>query len=352
MMLYAGDARIRYAGSIMEKQRCIICDLYKPQEDFNIEHIFPEAIGGRLTTKRVCTSCNSFLGSHVDAPLTNHFMIELTRHVRHIPSKEGVVPNPFTRGHLRDNPEQKAKWLSDGKGNMGKLEFTTQVRKTNDEHGNPQFAISVDESNSNEIPKIIQKLARRTNTPEPTNEEMTAMLASAKVQTFDQPWIDFKVQMDFENYKKGILKIAYEMAFYWLGEHYLDDPTARRIRTFLANPNANQDAHQIRGRIDLASDDKSISKLWKNDTHIALLKQTENFLTCTIRIFNTFEGVIYVSEDASLYALVQERFIELDPTSKSIRELPLLEEIRRLVKTNGAKDFDWLSARAKTVDHQ
>jgi hypothetical protein len=48
--------------------RCIFCLLERPR---SVEHVFPLAIGGKLTTDRVCQQCNSTLGSRVDSALSD-----------------------------------------------------------------------------------------------------------------------------------------------------------------------------------------------------------------------------------------------------------------------------------------
>jgi hypothetical protein len=56
--------------------RCIFCLNERPGSK---EHVFALAIGGRLTTDRVCEPCNSTLGSRVDAALSDFFSIRVRR---------------------------------------------------------------------------------------------------------------------------------------------------------------------------------------------------------------------------------------------------------------------------------
>lgn len=50
---------------------CIYCNLSKPANEFSLEHIFPEALGGKLLpdlfkTRDVCERCNNIAGLYVD----------------------------------------------------------------------------------------------------------------------------------------------------------------------------------------------------------------------------------------------------------------------------------------------
>ena len=53
---------------------CIFCCKERAS---SLEHVFPLAIGGTVTTDRVCRECNSMLGTRVDAALSDFLPIRM-----------------------------------------------------------------------------------------------------------------------------------------------------------------------------------------------------------------------------------------------------------------------------------
>lgn len=60
-----------------ERTFCAYCG--KVNDAPSDEHVIPEALGGRLITRQVCRSCNSKMGSEVDAPLSESLILRLLR---------------------------------------------------------------------------------------------------------------------------------------------------------------------------------------------------------------------------------------------------------------------------------
>jgi hypothetical protein len=57
----------------IQVQNCIYCGRDKPLNEFSLEHIFPESLGGALCndlfkTRRVCQRCNNLAGLFIDGP--------------------------------------------------------------------------------------------------------------------------------------------------------------------------------------------------------------------------------------------------------------------------------------------
>lgn len=63
---------------VTPRQTCLYCNQEKPSEEFSLEHIFPQSLGGAqcsdlFKTREVCQRCNSILGLFVDAPIVKNF---------------------------------------------------------------------------------------------------------------------------------------------------------------------------------------------------------------------------------------------------------------------------------------
>jgi len=69
--------------------KCIFCLLEKEE---SLEHVFPLAVGGALTTERVCRDCNCRLGDHVDCKRINHLFIVMRRNQLKLAGHSGRVP--------------------------------------------------------------------------------------------------------------------------------------------------------------------------------------------------------------------------------------------------------------------
>ena len=110
-------------------RRCIICKEYKEESEFNLEHVFPESIGGEYTINMVCSDCNSHFGSNVDNKFLNSGVIRYLNHNLKIKNKnDKVVPSvPETIIDPHDN-SIKLKTLHDNYGELKDTEFETTFK--------------------------------------------------------------------------------------------------------------------------------------------------------------------------------------------------------------------------------
>ena len=55
---------------------CYTCGCELKTKNRSVEHIFPNSIGGRLTSKKLlCKKCNSKYGSKADSDFSKHFNV-------------------------------------------------------------------------------------------------------------------------------------------------------------------------------------------------------------------------------------------------------------------------------------
>ncbi len=77
----------------------IDCIIQRHQAEPSLEHIIPEAIGGKITTRKVCTKCNNDYCSDLDVALTDDRVMILARHQFKIPGYD-VSDKVFGKGEL------------------------------------------------------------------------------------------------------------------------------------------------------------------------------------------------------------------------------------------------------------
>lgn len=314
--------------------RCIICKEDKPSNEFSEEHVFPDSIGGTLIIKSVCKTCNDRLGSSVDCYLTDHWLIKGERLILKIPGKSGKVPNPLEIGVL-DGTDQETKYIFNDDGTPKELYLVPSITKVSNEDGSESAIIKIDKKDKDKLPDMINKMRRRKGLPVISKEEIEAQMIEGTIQT---PTIKMRAEFDTVQYKRAVLKIAYELAFYWLGQEYFNDETGEIIRNCMFDSSLEGDwseEYPIKGFIDL-SDEQSRFPFWKDETksHVAFLNIVDNKICCYIKIFNIFEGVIEVSNDASNYPNFSGKFISINPQTGEKRETDLIEELKRIGNAN------------------
>src|ERR1700722_10196542 len=125
--------------------RCFFC---LKEKDPSIEHVFPEAIWGTLTTKRVCAGCNSFLGTEVDARLTDHPAILVKRQEFGMRTSSGKPVNAFQKlffqGVLATDPEKRIQLLSDPVTGVITPKMMYHARRYEKEDGTRGVEITLD----------------------------------------------------------------------------------------------------------------------------------------------------------------------------------------------------------------
>src|SRR5665213_3503421 len=158
--------------------RCMFC--LKDRSE-SVEHVFPLAIGGCLTTLRVCEPCNSFLGREVDAGLTDNVLVVLRRSQLGLAGNSGSIPDPFMtifrHGTLADRPDHRvAVQLNPQKKKLDVrlLHHESMVKL---EDGREVKQILIDASDAASLPKILQRERKRAGLPPATPAELEKELA-------------------------------------------------------------------------------------------------------------------------------------------------------------------------------
>ncbi|WP_337170178.1 HNH endonuclease [Gemmatimonas aurantiaca] len=311
--------------NILSMTTCIICTTPKPEAEFHPEHVFPSAIGGRLVVHNVCDQCNHTLGSAVDSSLTDHWLIQTRRMQLGISGNSGKVPNPLARGHLVGDPTYRLRDVVAGDGGPGKLIIERSVQRTKQADGSEMISIRLDESEAADLPALVNKILKRAGhdaLPEADIEKHAVTHSiNAEVEVSG-------VNIDLVEYKRGVLKIAYELACRWLGDAFLQEPAASDIRDCLLDPKETQISAALCGRIYFAGAEPQIPLPWGPNVHVGILLITNDHVALVVRIFDIIEAQITMSHQPSHYARVASMFVMNDSVSGDVREGRLEDEWR------------------------
>ena len=314
--------------------RCIFCLHERPGSK---EHVFPLAIGGHLTTDRVCSQCNSTLGSRVDAALSNSYLVRMRR------AELGLAGNSRTppalhelllgTSALADHPGQRVQTTFNAK--TGKLDsrllpYVADVVTTD---GSKARQIVVDERDVDQLPKIIQRERKRHGVPPLPPEQLAAEVKrfSENVMVINNPRILMERSYSFAYVRHAILKIAYELAFLWLGEAYLDDPAAAELRAAICDPDPASTDRLAAWAGE--ADNCEVFRYWSVETnnHLALAFAGDDGIAIAVRVFDIHAAVVWVATDAARYLSGPDtgsklRFLASDPVSGAMRDTSMMDE--------------------------
>ena len=159
-------------------KKCIICGELKKENEFNIEHIIPEALGNKsLKIDNVCVNCNSKLGSKVDKYITTGFFMELVRMCNNVGGKNNKLPFPFKEG-------------MDEEGNKIRLDnnFSPSFVPRVENNGN---LYNIRTSTKQEAIEILQKICNRKVVNYSKMQEMIEKIENAEMKE-SKPTISYK----------------------------------------------------------------------------------------------------------------------------------------------------------------
>jgi hypothetical protein len=72
--------------------------------------------------------------------------------------------------------------------------------------------------------------------PPLSDEQLAIEAQNFTTSTIENPVVQVSLEVSFAYLRHAMIKIAYELAFLWLGESYLDDPTAAELRAAIIDP--------------------------------------------------------------------------------------------------------------------
>ena len=317
--------------------RCIFCLQERPATE---EHIFSLAIGGCLTIDRVCVSCNSTLGSRVDVALSDNFVVRMRRASLGLAGNSGLPPAPHELligvHQLTDHPGRVQVTFNRATGKLD-LKALHHASDLITPDGTNVRQIIVDAKDIGQLGKIIKRERKRHRLPPLSDEQLAAKVrdAAESVTTITNPRVHVAKSVSFAYLRHAMIKIAYELAFLWLGESYLEDPSAARLRAAIctADPASTDQYPAWVGD----AEDCGAFEFWSADRrqHLAYAFADRNLgIAIAVRVFDIHAAIVWVTKNANTYlggpAPNALRFLAIDPESRSLRNVPFMEEMGRM----------------------
>jgi hypothetical protein len=202
----------------------------------------------------------------------------------------------------------------------------------------------LDERDIDQFPKIIQRERKRRGLPALSDDDLAAEIekSARKTINIDNPQILMERSYDFSYVRHAMVKICYQLAFLWLGEDYLDDPSAAELRAAICSPDADS-TDRLPADVSDAENCQAF-KLWASDKthHLAYAFACEQGIAIVVRVFDIHAGVVWVTKDASRYlagsdADAKLRFLSIEPCSGTLYETSMNCEMRRIASTLTAR---------------
>jgi len=274
-------------GDNMDNIRCIICGQLKNGSD---EHIIPKSLGNEtLRINNICKECNDGLGQYVDEHLVNNFVSQLIRQQLKLRGQSKTIPNPFKKG-------------VDSEGNI--INVDDQFRPfLNPKVIEKEETIQILSATEEEAVKIAKKKLKRKGF---SDEEIKNRIDNMKKQEVEgyTPKIYYNIEINMKKIFLGLLKIAYEYAYYTFGDIFYNDKTAKEIRDILLDATKGIFDKEYEKIYTLPSN--IIDNIRNLDLKCHLLeffKTNDNkLMLCIILFFEPIlSGCICISENASIY---------------------------------------------------
>jgi len=293
---------------------CIICMQMKPRRTSGGEHIIPYALGGSFTINRVCEDCDSRLGHDVDADLIAHYKVEQTRADLELRGQSGSIPDPQARALDRpftgtENPNFRVRFERGASGELepkilSRVQF--KLTKATKPDGTPGMLIEpvnvfIDPADAHLAEDLAKEALRRAGLTDEEQVSINARHFAENLETVFSPQVVTRqIAIRSGGHQQGLLKIAYEFAWYWLGDAWLRDPIAIAMRKSLNGGETSG----IHGKV---YDDPDVAVIAREGdqrvVHVVYLYEWDGKLLLFVRLFDLFAAGFEIAGNASEYTV-------------------------------------------------
>jgi hypothetical protein len=315
-------------GSPDQMMLCIICMKMKPRRTSGGEHVIPYAMGGSFTIRRVCLDCDNRLGNTADAGLINLSSIEQRRVELELAGHRGEPPHPLrsamkTRLTSAADPMLRVK-LRPG-SQPGEIVGRTLPYVEFDVQRFPEGTliqparVYIDPTDVDKAEALAAQALRVAGISDDSAVKRMAREFADSLQHVEETHL-FKqtIEVRVGGHEDGLLKIAYELAWYWLGDSWLDDPAAVAMRDKL---NGRVPSGPIRGKI---YDDANVGVVaMEGDprvVHVGYVYPVDGQMVLFVRIFDLMTVGFAVTADASKYTVPEKNAIVMQNVERKYEE--------------------------------
>ncbi len=283
---------------------CIFClTPFNDSFQASLEHIIPESIGGAVEFYCMCHKCNSDIGSLIDSKLTNDWFVRAKSQIVGVKNKKGIVPNVFKETKSFTGKDQDLECniiINDD----NKLEAEIkEIVKLNVVGEKAQINVCGNISNIDRIMEKIKTSARRKGILSKIDlDEIRQKIISESSHSQDSREVSSKFSVSREDFLKPMVKIAYEIAYYYLGEDYRTDKVGNKIHKWLVEYE-DYNIENLETFISTsytANMDNFFFNLEPHN-HIVFLKSTQNKMICFVQIYDLMQIRILITNDYNKY---------------------------------------------------
>lgn len=320
-------------------QVCIYCNQAKAEDDFSLEHIFPQSLGGSQTsdlfkTRRVCRGCNSTIGLYVDAPLVKNFFFQNEHAESSLLYIDLDKPRPLPLRYLgvfdelvSDQNITCELWMGPHGGLVYHRRAKADPRYDTYIGGNPisnkklTGEVYVFSQNKNIYWNLVlllsvgkyfkhsRKISANIVLPdseeffsEPTPDERE-FLEKLKGMDGEAHRGGIAVQLDFE--ERFLCKFALAIGFNKLGEEFLQSADAEALRNALWSRDPKRGTlFNIEMGSNIFTEIAPEETQWLSwpGVHTIILLPAEGRLVATIYLYGKFKMSITISKDQDLWS--------------------------------------------------
>jgi hypothetical protein len=228
-----------------------------------------------------------------------------------ISNKQGEIVSPLKDGRLSGHDGIVATYTQPTQRGKGAVSLRPKITRVPLPDGGTQTIVETDDARlSQEILKKMQDRHLRSGGKgfRVVDQWSTTIKAPVVIKDFKANIVDVI---------RPILKISYEMGFYWLGNGFQEDPSAEPIRIGVTQ-NVLRD---IDAEVHYFADASQFeAPSIPSYCHIIGLSVVGNRGWICLRLFNVIESCVLVSENMDRYQSKDNRLIIVDPITRRVME--------------------------------